>query len=1133
MRKQTDSKLAVAMGLMLIGSTSFSTQIVYGLQNASQFKSNSSGDFFIQLGSFKTKANAAQLKSSLQRKTNYPLILKEKKGFYVVLLGPVYSAAKLRLTAQTFNKSSEKVKVAGKNDNYKTNKKLPIPSSRRNTVALERSKKIDFSINTNTRNFASADKITLPNEIHSVDVNNSVSYSGQANYESGRAPKWIASRDDKIDKKHVLPPVNATNSPEFEQIQALYKAGNYQEAINRAKQYLITYPNDLAMHYLLAQSYNQQRKYPLAREQIIFILHQNPSQIRERLDLIRIDSAMGNYSEAIIIANDGLKLFPDNAQLLEAKRGVIMAMAPHNTNTATNNKTPQKLQKTANNLPEYMRLKNLYAQGKKAEALSQAQAYIKVHPDDGDVRLVLVNMYLKDKNYQAAREQLIYALNQTPTYTEARILLINIDLILQDFAQARTLADEGLTLIPGDPDLLQAKKNIANVEKSKKSGNSLKPQISKSASDTNVAKNVGAFESINQKGSVLQSDAFENVRVPGTSQAEKTDTSEKTVVQSDAFQNVRVPGVSNAEKMDTSEKIEEPKLTEYSKASDKSATTNSSETADKSEATDKQESIYGSKSKNTQEQKSGEEEYLRLKRIYNEGKHRQAIYEGEKYLLQNPQDGDVQLVLAQFYLNEKKYSAAKEKLKLALKTTPTYLEVRLLLINTDITTKDYRHAMMITEQGLGLSPNNDELLNAKKQIIAAQTPESSPTAKASYKNPKPAGAEEYKILEKMFKTGKGQQAVNRALNYLRQNPNDGDVRLVLGQYYFKQKQYDLAHQQLLLALNKTPKYTDVRIELVNVDIAANRIGEAKRLLAEGRRLEPDNLELYSLEGSIAFEQARFPRAADVARSVLARDPKNESAILLKENLDSITPRYMVGRNSLGINQQTFYASDQHQVWDYTTLYYGRDTDYGIIYGKVNYNSRFMRGASQAELDAWPVLNKYVYFNINAGYANEPVLFPRVMAGGEAYVTIPKFAEVSLGGKYHKITNTKAYSYYTGSITKEFGNNLITFRPYFYQSTPGSRSILYTGIYRYFFKGDRDHYINFNVLAGRSPDLFDLSNANFITTSLKGGGIDYVFPLFNHSLVIDIGAAYTEQKYPANSLTRRLPGATISIEKRFD
>ncbi len=47
------------------------------------------------------------------------------------------------------------------------------------------------------------------------------------------------------------------------------------------------------------------------------------------------------------------------------------------------------------------------------------------------------------------------------------------------------------------------------------------------------------------------------------------------------------------------------------------------------------------------------------------------------------------------------------------------------------------------------------------------------------------------------------------------------------------------------------------------------------------------------------------------------------------------PKYL---NEVGIYQQQYYISDRHQVWDYSTLYYGRQTDLGKLYTKLTYDA---------------------------------------------------------------------------------------------------------------------------------------------------------------------------------------------------
>ncbi len=95
---------------------------------------------------------------------------------------------------------------------------------------------------------------------------------------------------------------------------------------------------------------------------------------------------------------------------------------------------------------EYRLLDDLYASGQHSEAINQAEAYLKGHPSDVDVRLVLGKFYFLDKNYSQARDELTVVLQQNPHYIDARLLLINIELSSHHFNQALTIVNSGLML---------------------------------------------------------------------------------------------------------------------------------------------------------------------------------------------------------------------------------------------------------------------------------------------------------------------------------------------------------------------------------------------------------------------------------------------------------------------------------------------------------------------------------------------------------------------------------------------------------------------------------------------------------------------------------------------------------------
>ena len=112
MKRQYCYKLSISIGLSLISFSSLSAQTIYGLHQATQFKSNVSNDFYIQIGNYKNKSDALHAKSHAQKKSNNPVLLKEINGYYMVLLGPFHSAFEVRSAAQKFGATPSVMKVS-------------------------------------------------------------------------------------------------------------------------------------------------------------------------------------------------------------------------------------------------------------------------------------------------------------------------------------------------------------------------------------------------------------------------------------------------------------------------------------------------------------------------------------------------------------------------------------------------------------------------------------------------------------------------------------------------------------------------------------------------------------------------------------------------------------------------------------------------------------------------------------------------------------------------------------------------------------------------------------------------------------------------------------------------------------
>ena len=405
-------------------------------------------------------------------------------------------------------------------------------------------------------------------------------------------------------------------------------------------------------------------------------------------------------------------------------------------------------------------------------------------------------------------------------------------------------------------------------------------------------------------------------------------------------------------------------------------------------------------------------------------------------------------------------------------------------------------------------------------------------------------------LKALSLSGHRKDAIAKAIIYLNKYPTDGDVRVLLGQMYFASNENEKARQQLLIVLQQTPNNLDASLVLINVETTQANYQEALGLANYSLFLNPTDpdllkkksylVHLISLKksgSSIVSAGKTEPRPlgnrysltnahrSDLSAKRMTKANKTEKLLVAtKKNEEKI---YL---NEVGFNQQQYYISDVKSVWDYSTLYYGRVTPIGKVYGKINYSNRFSKEAIQGEIEAYPKINKYIYLDLDVAYANQPNLFASQVYGAEAYVAVKRLFDFSLGGKYNSVDSRHKFSMYTGSLSKVISNNLILFRPYYFVPGVGKSSILYSVNLRHII---RDPFFYFGCVfgLGKSPDLADLTTVNFIVVQNKIVNPYINFPLFNERLIVNLGLLYQNQLFP-NNLVRNWSGGTVALAWKF-
>ena len=307
--------------------------------------------------------------------------------------------------------------------------------------------------------------------------------------------------------------------------------------------------------------------------------------------------------------------------------------------------------------------------------------------------------------------------------------------------------------------------------------------------------------------------------------------------------------------------------------------------------------------------------------------------------------------------------------------------------------------------------------------------------------------------------------------------------------------------------------------------------KVKNLLEEGLKNNPYNTELLIEEGSIHNALRQYPLAAHAYQQAKKTSPNDKRIDGLLSEIDHISPHYSYGLNEIGMSTDNAYVSDVHSIWDWSSIYYSRDTAYGVATARLNYAFRLHQGTPQYEFDFSPRFNRNIYADLSIAFAKQPAIFPDFSTYGEAYVNIPQFFELSGGAKYAKIAQT-FYASYTGSINFYPKGYWISFRPiYFVPKGRVNTSLLYTARARKYLGDTLDSYIGIGVGSGQSPDLADLLSVSFIVIKNNFINASYGFPIFNHQVLVELGAGYQRWQYPTN-LIRNLYDGSITFKYRF-
>ena len=302
------------------------------------------------------------------------------------------------------------------------------------------------------------------------------------------------------------------------------------------------------------------------------------------------------------------------------------------------------------------------------------------------------------------------------------------------------------------------------------------------------------------------------------------------------------------------------------------------------------------------------------------------------------------------------------------------------------------------------------------------------------------------------------QAQDSLLFILTKYPNYLDIRSFLASTYSWDGDYKLARKEFSYVLKKDPKRKTDWIAAINNELWGETPFNALELASKALEHYPDDADILYLKAK-AEENSNNPEEALLTlQSILKKNSNDQKALDYKQKLINT-----LSYNSLGTSSSIDLYSSVFDPMQYHTLRYKRQTKYGSIIAKMNFNRRFNDNGLQFEVDIYPKITKGLYAYVNLGFSNS-YLYPNVRYGAELYKSLPKSFEISAGFrtlKYSSITNI-----YTGSLGWYTGNAYWSFRTYI---TPGDAGSSKSGTLNYRkYRSDADNYFSISVGTGFSP-----------------------------------------------------------------
>lgn len=273
------------------------------------------------------------------------------------------------------------------------------------------------------------------------------------------------------------------------------------------------------------------------------------------------------------------------------------------------------------------------------------------------------------------------------------------------------------------------------------------------------------------------------------------------------------------------------------------------------------------------------------------------------------------------------------------------------------------------------------------------------------------------------------------------DPSDSDARVLRGIVLSWEGRYDEARADLEAVLAVHKDYGDAVAALINVEMWSGHPERAEHLASAALERHPDDPALLLAYGKTLKALNRPREALEVIRHLRAVDPSNQAAIDRENSLEDSLRKW-----TASYDHTTEWFGNGQAPWQEEQLQMNRVTPMGSVIVRFSHADRFSLGSQQVEIEAYPHIRRGTYAYVDLGYSPDATLYPRYRVGAELYQNVTHGFEVS--GGFRQLHFAGNVNIYTLSVSKYYGNWILTSRAYFTPDLSGTSQSMQFQVRRY-------------------------------------------------------------------------------------